>query len=134
MKCLPNKFKKWTSLFGGFLLSFVYGSNMTFSNMTPYIISYIRFEDPNAATLRYAQSIWLGITNAIALKCGSLLTGFVFSSPKVKAKVNLKIYIFFGCVLFSAGTALTYFTIKTSFWLTNLTYGILNGNFKNFSI
>ena len=124
MKCLPDKLKKWTSLFGGFLLSFVFGSNLTFSNMTPYIISYIRFDDQDLE-LRYSKSIWLGITNTIALKCGSLLAGFLFSSKKFH--INLKGFILFGCVLFSAGTALTYFTLKQSFLLTNLTYGILNG-------
>ena len=127
MKCLPDKVKKWTSLFGGFLLSFVFGSNLTFSNMSPYMISYIRFNDSDM-DLRYAKSIWLGITNTIALKCGSLLAGFLFSSKIIP--INLKAFILFGCILFSAGTALTYFTLKISFLLTNLTYGVLNGKFK----
>ena len=97
MKILSDKYKKWTSLLGGFLLSFVFGSAMTFSNMTPYIISYIRNSDLDTE-LRYSKSLWLGITNTLALKSASLLTGFLFSSKSFK--INLKAYIFLGCALF----------------------------------
>ena len=96
-KILPDKYKKWTSLFGGFPLSFVYGSVLTSSNMNPYIISYIRIMDSDS-DLRYSRSIWLSMSNTISIKIGSLITGFLFASKSFK--INLKAYIFAGCVLY----------------------------------
>ena len=102
LKILPEKYRKWTSLFGGFLLSFVYGACITFSNISPYVISYIRNADMDYE-LRYSRSIWLNMSNTISLKIGTLLTGFIFSS-KLKLKLNLKAFIFVGCILYRLWT------------------------------
>jgi hypothetical protein len=93
---INRKYRRWTTILGGFLLCLVYGSITTFSNMSPYIISYLR-EFNKETDIRYSTAIWISLSNVSTLKIASLLTGFIFTS---KFKINLKLYIFAGCFIF----------------------------------
>ncbi len=87
---INRKYRRWTTILGGFLLCLVYGSITTFSNMSPYIISYLR-EFNKETDVRYSTSIWMSLSNVSTLKIASLLTGFFFTS---KFKINIKVFIF----------------------------------------
>jgi len=94
--CVNKKYRKWLSVLGCFLICLVYGSITTISNMSPYIISYIR-ECDKEVNIRYSVLSWSSLLSSSTLKITALLTGFVFS---LKIKLDLKVCIFFGCCIF----------------------------------
>ena len=91
-----KKYRKWLCILGSFLLCLVYGSITTLSNMSPYIISYLR-ECNKEVEIRYSTAVWMPLANVGSLKIISLLTGFIFA---LKFNINMKLYIFFGCFIF----------------------------------
>ena len=92
--CIPNKYKKWITLLGGFLINFASGSIYTFGNMIPYIVSYLR--EYNGINIRYAQSLWISTANSLAMNFSSLLVGLLVA----RFKLSIKIYLLIGSCCF----------------------------------
>ena len=118
---IPNRYKKILTLLGGVLVQFTLGYYYTFGNLNPYLTSYLR--ELISDHVRYSNSIWINSTMAIAQSISSALGGVLV----LKLRLSLKLTTFIGCVIMSSGIALTFFAIKTSFALTLLTHGLLNG-------
>jgi MFS family permease len=89
--------------------------------MTPYLTSYLR--EYNGANIRYAHTVWIFTAVSIAYSLAAIIGGLVNSI----LKINTKPLVLFGCFVMSLGVGLTYFSIKESFSLTFLTYGVING-------
>lgn len=114
--------KKWSTLIGGILIHVSLGSlYYTFGNLTPYLTSFLR--EVTGSSARYSTSIWIFAVMSITMSIVSVLAGLFIS----KFRPSLKLMIFIGCIIMSAGVALTYFTVQYSFLFTLLTYGSLNG-------
>ncbi|CAF0937012.1 unnamed protein product [Brachionus calyciflorus] len=126
-KLIPDKYRKWSTLLGGFLIHLSIGSILTFGNMIPYITSYLRVYGKH--NIRYSQTIWIATAYNFAFALSSLFSGVLVSHLNFKIKFNILI----GIVLSTLGTCLTYLTIQYSFLLTVLTYGILFGIGSGFS-
>lgn len=126
-RLLPYKYKKWATVIGGFLIHFSLGSYYSFGNLSPYMISYLR--EYVGVDIRYSKSIWISTLFNLAFSAGTLFSGFMNS----KYKHSLKLTIFLGCLIMTAGVALTFFTIKLSYFLTLLTYGVMIGIGTGFS-
>lgn len=141
-RLIPYKYKKWSTLLGGVLINLALGSSYTFGNMSPYFTSYLREYD--GLDVRYSQSVWILSILGISSSTASILSGMLNSY----CKINVKLTIFIGCLLMrflililqknyfylikneqftSSGVALTFFTVKSSFMLTLLSYGIISG-------
>ena len=93
-----------SSLIGGFLIQFTLGAFYSFGNMTTYMTSYMRHHgSPNITygDTILIQSVW-GMTQGISMP----LSGFIIKY------IGDRVAIFGGCTIFSAGAALTYFTIR----------------------
>ena len=119
MVCSINK--KYTTLCGGILIHLSLGSFYTFGNLTPYLTSYLR--EVTGSNTRYTDTNWIYSTISICMALSSVCIGLFIA----KYRPSLKLVIFIGCLIMSSGWAITYFTIKKSFFLTLLTLGIING-------
>ncbi|CAF1022301.1 unnamed protein product, partial [Brachionus calyciflorus] len=118
---VPNKYKKWCTLFGGFLIQISLGLFMTFGNMLPYLTSYLRVY--KQIDIRYTQTVWIATLYGISFSLSNLLCGLLTSTFKIRPKIN----ILFGGLILTTSLFLTFLTIKTSFFLIILTFGILFG-------
>ena len=92
--CIPDHYKKWLTLVGGFLINFASGSIYTFGNMIPYIVSYLR--EYNGSNVRYAESLWINTANSLAMNFSSLLVGILVS----RFKLSIKVYLLIGSAMF----------------------------------
>ncbi|CAF0937021.1 unnamed protein product [Brachionus calyciflorus] len=120
-KIIPYKYKKWTTLMGGFLIHLSLGSYYTFGNISQYLTSYLREYD--FLDVRYSKSTLILTAWGLSFSISSIISGLLNST----LKINLKITILIGCIIMNLGVVLTYYTIKMSFFLTLITYGILFG-------
>ncbi|XP_069119495.1 oxalate:formate antiporter-like isoform X2 [Argopecten irradians] len=119
----PASVRRWRGyvvIVGGILVHLSLGTVYTFGNMTPYMTSYMRQKNVSA-DLTYADSLWILAASAIGQGTS------VFIGGLIQRKLGTRITTLIGGWLSSAGVLLTYFTIKTSFGLTVLTYGGLFG-------
>ena len=105
---------------GGFLVHFTLGTIYTFGNMAPYIVSYIRNQS-HPEDLEDTTSTWVF---ACALTGQG---GAMFFGGWLVNKIGTKFTTLLGSWIMSAGVALSFFTIKVSFWLFLVSYGILFG-------
>ena len=119
---IPDKYKKWCTLMGAVLIHFSLGTFYTLGNLLPYMISYLR--ENTGSGVRYSESVWVETIFSSVQALMSVAAGLFYSKYKIKMKHVLLI----GCLLNSCGVALTFFSIKSSFFLTVLTYSILNGS------
>jgi len=106
------------ALLGGFLIQLSLGSFYSFGNMMTYLTSYMRQNgspDLTYADFIIVQSVW-GMTQGIIMP----LSGFIirFTGPRPA--------MFFGCTIFSVGTALTFFTLNYSLPWVAFTYGFIS--------
>ncbi|CAH1782091.1 unnamed protein product [Owenia fusiformis] len=110
----------WLAVIGGVLVHLTLGTLYTFGNMTPYITSYIRARSEPTG-LRYSEGVWI-----FAISGGSqgaaMFLGGVFAK-----KIGPRLTTLLGAWIMSLGTLLTYFTIKSSFYVLLLTYGVMYG-------
>ena len=119
----PNSIQRFqvvTVLFGAFLVHLSLGSVYTFGNMVPYLVSYIRNQ---------SQPVWLRSDQApIILACqvggqgATVIVGGV-----LEKHIGPRLSTLIGGWLMSAGVLLTFFTIRISFWLVLVTYGLMFG-------
>ena len=92
------------AVFGGFLLQFTMGAFYSFGNISTYMTSYMRQHgspDITDTDFVVVQSTW-GMTQGVVMP----LSGFLINAIGQKASMVS------GSILFSAGCALTYITIK----------------------
>lgn len=105
---------------GGFLVHLSIGTIYTYGNMVPYVVSYIRNQS-HPEDLAQATSTWVFACALIGQGGAMFIGGWLVK------KIGPRFTTLLGGWIMSAGVALTYFTIKVSFWLVLLTYGILFG-------
>ena len=105
-------------LLAGFLLKVSTGLVNTFGNMVHYYVSYIRCRS-HPEELRSVDAPIVFACQVICVGLGVIVGGVLEThfGPRVTS--------FIGTVLMTLGLISTYFTIKISFWLTVLSYGVL---------
>ena len=96
------------------------GTIYTFGNIAPYIVSYIRNQS-HPASLEEGTTTWIFAFALIGQGGAMFLGGWMVR------KIGPRFTTLIGGLVMSTGVALTYFTIKVSFWLMLLTYGFLFG-------
>lgn len=105
---------------GGFLVHLTLGTIYTYGNIAPYIVSYIRNQS-HPASLTQGATTWIF---AFALMGQG---GAMFLGGWMVKKIGPRWTTLIGSWVMSLGVCLTYFTIRVSFWLVLLTYGLLFG-------
>ena len=96
------------------------GTIYTFGNMAPYIVSYVR-NSSHPEDLHQGTTAWI-FAFALAGQGGAMfLGGFLVK------KIGSRWTTLIGSLIMSAGVTLSFFTIKVSFWLLLLTYGLIFG-------
>jgi len=114
------------AVFGGFLLQFTMGAFYSFGNMSTYMTSYMRQNGSPSITYTdfvVVQSAW-GMTQG----CVMPLSGFLIRAIGQKASMIA------GSIIFSAGCALTYFTISKELWMVAATYGFVSAFGQNIAL
>lgn len=107
-------------LIGGFLVHLTLGSIYTYGNMVPYIIAYIRNQS-QPSNIRSDQAPFVLACQAGGQGAMMILGGLL------EKKIGPRLSTLIGGWLMSAGVLLTFFTIKVSFWLVLVTYGLMFG-------
>lgn len=120
-RLIPERYKKWSTLFGGFLIQLSIGSFLTFGNLIPYLTSYLRIADN--LSVRYSQAIWIATSYNFAFSISNLLSGLINSAYDL----NPKIFILLGTLISSSAVCSTYFAIQKSYFLVIVTYGFIFG-------
>lgn len=105
---------------GGFLVHLSLGTLYTFGNIAPYVVSYIRNES-HPANLRQGTTTWIFAFALMGQGSAMFLGGWMVR------KIGPRWTTLIGGWIMSLGVGLTYFTIRVSFWLVLLTYGLLFG-------
>ncbi|XP_062609010.1 oxalate:formate antiporter-like [Saccostrea cucullata] len=120
MICVSRRWRGYSVVLGGVLIHLTLGTIYTFGNMTPYMTSYMKKHKVDE-TLNYAESTWIMSLAAMGQGASMFLGGMLYKAlgPKLSTLI--------GGWLASAGVALTYFTIKSSFYWTLFTYGFMFG-------
>lgn len=118
--CVSRKWRGYTVVLGGILIHLTLGTIYTFGNMTPYMTSYMKRHNVDVS-LNYAESTWISAIAAMGQGMSMFLGGIMYRAlgPKLSTLI--------GAWLASTGVALTYFTIKVSFYWTLFTYGFMFG-------
>ncbi len=94
-KCLPDVYKKWLTLLGGFMIFFANGAFYSMGNLTPYMISYLR-EKLNA-NVRYSDSKWFTLVLTLSGSFTTLIIGLLVYNLK---RIPLSVYIFIGSIFY----------------------------------
>ena len=105
---------------GGFLVTLTLGSMYTIGNVAPYIVSYIRNQS-HPSDLRQATASWIYACTVTGLGCTAFIGGLLVN------KIGPRLTTLLGGWIMSIGVILTYFTLKMSFWMVLLTYGVVVG-------
>ncbi|KAJ1369911.1 hypothetical protein KIN20_031514 [Parelaphostrongylus tenuis] len=115
---LPPLLRLVVLLFGAVLIHLTIGTYHTFGNMLPYMASYMRnYTDPS---IRIEHFMWVPTFQGcfpFAMVIGGALALHV--GPRMAA--------FIGCAIATSSVALSFWTIKQSFFSFFLTYGALFG-------
>ncbi|XP_033733057.1 oxalate:formate antiporter-like isoform X2 [Pecten maximus] len=115
-----RRWRGYIVIVGGILVHLSLGTVYTFGNMTPYMTSYMRKKNVSAE-LTYADSLWISAVATMGQGASVFIGGIL------QRKLGTRLTTLLGGWISSAGVLLTYFTIKSSFGLTALTYGGLFG-------
>ncbi len=105
---------------GGFLVHLSLGTVYTIGNVAPYIVSYVRNQS-HPQDLMQGTTTWIFACILIGIGGAMLFGGWM------GRKIGPRWATLIGGWLMSFGVAVTYFTIRVSFWLLLLTYGLLHG-------
>ena len=105
---------------GGFLVHLSLGTIYTTGNVAPYIISYIRNQS-HPGNLKQEAATWLVAASAVGQG------GAMFVGGALVRKIGPRWTTLGGGWLMSCGVCLSYFTIKVSYWLLLVTYGLVFG-------
>ena len=93
-KCLPDVYKKWLTLLGGFMIFFANGAFYSMGNLTPYMISYLR-EKLNS-TVRYSDTKWYVILLTLSVCVSLVIIGQMVNTFK---RIPLSAYIAIGSLM-----------------------------------
>ena len=104
----------------GFLVHLTLGTLYTVGNLLPYVVSYTRARS-HPTELSAATGTWIGALNVAGQGTSMFLGGWL------ERKIGPRLSTLAGGWLMSVGVLLSYFTIKVSFWLLLLTYGLVFG-------
>ena len=88
---IDQKYKRWMTLAGGFIIHVTLGCYYTFGNINPYLTSYLR--DYTHQDVRYSNSIWIQSWLAAA-QCFAAITAGVLTVRGI----SLRAITFFGCL------------------------------------
>lgn len=114
------KFMAISSLIGGVLVHLTLGTIYTYSNMAPYIISYIRnYSHPT--DIRGIDAPWVFASAAVGQSLSMYFGGLLAQKLSVRFATAL------GCAALVSGVMLSYLTIKVSYWIFLITYGVMYG-------
>ena len=109
-----------SSLIGGVLVHITLGTIYTYSNMAPYIISYIRNRS-HPSDLRGVDAPWVFASAAVGQSLSMYFGGLLAQKLSVRLSTAL------GCIALVSGVTLSYFTIKMSYGVFLVTYGVMYG-------
>lgn len=109
-----------SSLIGGVLVHLTLGTIYTYSNMAPYIISYIR-SNAHPVRLRGVDAPWVFASAAVGQSLSMYFGGLL------AYKLSVRLATASGCLTLVCGILLSYLTIKVSYWVFLVTYGIMYG-------
>lgn len=109
-----------SSLIGGALVHLTLGTIYTYSNMAPYIISYIRNRS-HPTNLRGVDAPWVFASAAVGQSLSMYFGGMLAQKLSVRLSTAL------GCSALVSGVMLSYLTIKVSYWVFLVTYGVMYG-------
>ena len=107
-------------ILGGFVVHLTLGTIYSFGNIAPYIVSYIRNQS-------HPEDLTQGVTTWIFALALMGQGGAMFIGGQLVRKIGPRWTTLMGGWIMSLGVALSYFTIKVSFWLLLLSYGLLFG-------
>ncbi|XP_070558335.1 apicoplast pyruvate carrier 1-like isoform X2 [Ptychodera flava] len=116
-----NMSRKWrgmVAVVGGILIHLTLGT--TFGNLSPYLVSYIR-ERSKPSDLTYEMATWIFATANI-MQGSSMYFGGLLGK-----KLGARVTVLIGSSIQSAGVLLTYFSLRHSFYLVIITYGVMYG-------
>jgi len=109
-----------SSLIGGVLVHLTLGTIYTYSNMAPYIISYIR-NHSHPTDIRGVDAPWVFASAAFGQSLSMYFGGLLAQKLSVRLATAL------GCTALVSGLMLSYLTIKISYWVFLITYGVMYG-------
>uniref|UniRef100_A0A914WAS0 Major facilitator superfamily (MFS) profile domain-containing protein n=1 Tax=Plectus sambesii TaxID=2011161 RepID=A0A914WAS0_9BILA len=118
LRCMPRGWNPVIVIIGGIAINLTVGIGYTFGNMLPYIVSYLRQRVDSSLTK--GAMLWLHAASG-GIPFTMLLGGYL------EKRLGPRIGAICGCVLLTTGVALSYFTIKMSFYLMLITYGVILG-------
>lgn len=104
----------------GFLVHLSLGTLYTIGNLIPYVVSYIRARS-HPTDLTSETATWIGALNLAGQGSSMFVGGWL------EKRIGPRWSTLIGGWLMSIGVLLSYFTIKVSFWLLLLTYGLVFG-------
>ncbi|XP_028401611.1 uncharacterized protein LOC114524659 [Dendronephthya gigantea] len=105
---------------GGVLIHLSLGTLYTFGNMSPYITSYLRYEESDTS-VDSTMAMWILAVQVIGQ--GFFMTVGGAMHDKIGARLTCAI----GGTILSFGVVMTYFSIQKSFVAVIFTYGLLFG-------
>ncbi len=105
---------------GAFLVHLSLGSIYTFGNMAPYIVSYVRNQS-HPENMKQETTTWT-ISAAAIGQGGAMIVG-----GAILQKLGPRWTTLAGGWVMSLGVFLSYLTIKVSFWLFLVSYGLIYG-------
>ena len=105
---------------GGFLVHLSLGTLYTIGNLLPYVVSYIRARS-HPEDLTSNTATWIAALNLAGQGSSMFLGGWL------EKRIGPRLSTLMGGWLMSTGVLLSYFSIKVSFWLLLLTYGLVFG-------
>uniref|UniRef100_A0A914C1S5 Major facilitator superfamily (MFS) profile domain-containing protein n=1 Tax=Acrobeloides nanus TaxID=290746 RepID=A0A914C1S5_9BILA len=116
LKRIPKKARPYVVATAGIALQASYGWFLSFGNILPYLVSYLRWKvDPNQTT---GSMIWLlSLMNGIPFAV--LIGGYL------ERKIGARLTIIIGSVQYTSMIALSYFSIQHSYILLLITLGLL---------
>ncbi|XP_076366871.1 apicoplast pyruvate carrier 1-like [Tachypleus tridentatus] len=110
------KVRPFVAVFGLFLLFFGLGVLYLLGNIIPYMTSYLKKRVDENTT--YEQTSWIAYLTEV-------ISSFFFLGVWVSERIGRRPSIVIGSVIFSFGTASTYWTIQHSLEATVITLGLI---------
>lgn len=104
----------------GFLVHLSLGTLYTIGNLLPYVVSYMRARS-HPEDLTSQTATWISALNLVGQGGSMFLGGWL------EKRIGPRLSTLIGGWLMSSGVLLSYFSIKVSFWLLLLTYGLVFG-------
>ena len=103
-----------------FLVHLSIGTLYTYGNLVPYIVSYVR-EYSSPIDLRFTDAPYVYACQVAGQGCSMIIGGLL------ERRFGPRLVTLAGGFLMSGGVALSYFSIRYSFWLMLVTYGLMFG-------